>query len=104
MHTSANHLTLVPQDFSSSIRGAAALQDTPLTICCRLQAKMAPPLIPHLRSANYLYRGPVSSPDGWRISQPLGAADRFTFRGLQSAELLIFPHSFSKQNFGEKKM
>lgn len=89
--TSANHLTLVPQDFGSSVRGAAASKGTPLTICCNLLAKMAlGASINSTLMVSKLSRGGLACcPDGSKISQPLGAADRFTFRVQQSAGLLF---------------
>lgn len=103
--TSANHLTLVPQDFGSSVRGAAASKGTPLTICCNLLAKMAlGASINSTLMVSKLSRGGLACcPDGSKISQPLGAADRFTFRVQQSAGLLFPPHPFSKQKFAGLK-
>lgn len=95
--TSANHLTLVPQDFGSSVRGAAASKGTPLTICCNLLAKVAlGASINSTLMVSKLSRGELACcPDGSKISQPLGAADRFTF-GVQQSLGYYFPSSLQQ--------
>lgn len=72
----------------------------PSATVCKPRWHWVPPLIPHLWSANYLYGGPACSPDGCWISQPLGAADRFTFRVLLG---YYFPSSLQQTEFGEEK-
>lgn len=100
--TSVNHLTLVPQGFGSSVRGAAASKGTPLTICCNLLAKMAlgASVNSTLMVSKLSRRGLACCPDGSKISQPLGEADRFC-AAVRWA--IIFPHPFSKQHFAGLK-
>lgn len=100
--TSANHLTLAPQDFGSSVRGAAASKGTPFAICCNLLAKMALGASDNSTlMVSKLSRGGLACrPDGSKISQPLGETDRFS---AAVCGAIIFPHPFSKQNFAGLK-
>lgn len=100
-HTSANHLTLVPQDwFLLRGGGATALQGTPLTICCSPASQDGTGCltsIPHLGPA-----GPTCSPDGRELVNS-GSCWLTYIEGAAVCWAIIFPYPSSKESFEESK-